>query len=89
MARRGTHVYLTQNEFDALVSFVYNPGRGWPGVRAAINTGDKRKAVRIIEEQVRSGGRYPRIHQFPQKPALKRRRKQTDKIFYQQDPILR
>ncbi|MCQ9154690.1 glycoside hydrolase family protein [Acidomonas methanolica] len=54
IVRRGTHVYLTQNEFDALVSFVCNPGRGWPGVRAAINSGDKRKAVRIIEEQVRS-----------------------------------
>ncbi|WP_415558212.1 glycoside hydrolase family protein [Komagataeibacter saccharivorans] len=27
MVRRGTHVNLTQNEFDALVSFVYNPGR--------------------------------------------------------------
>ncbi|WP_408884762.1 glycoside hydrolase family protein [Komagataeibacter saccharivorans] len=48
---------MTQNEFDAFVSFVYNPGRGWPGVRAAINTGDKRKAVRIIEEQVRSKGK--------------------------------
>ncbi|AQU88120.1 hypothetical protein B0W47_12340 [Komagataeibacter nataicola] len=55
-----SHVYLTQNEFDALVSFVsfvYNPGKGWPGVRAAINSGDKRKAVRIIEEQVRSKGK--------------------------------
>ncbi|WP_264996691.1 glycoside hydrolase family protein, partial [Komagataeibacter intermedius] len=55
IVRRGTHVYLTQNEFDALVSFVYNLGR--PGVRAAINSGDKRKAVRIIEEQVRSKGK--------------------------------
>ncbi|GBQ74860.1 hypothetical protein AA0521_2560 [Komagataeibacter intermedius NRIC 0521] len=60
IVRRGTHVYLTQNEFDALVSFVYNPGRGWPGVRAAINSGDKRKAVRIIEEQVRSKGKVLR-----------------------------
>ncbi len=57
IVRRGTHTYLTQNEFDALVSFVYNPGRGWPGVRAAINSGDKLKAVRIIEEQVRSKGK--------------------------------
>ncbi|PYD50254.1 hypothetical protein CFR79_10625 [Komagataeibacter saccharivorans] len=60
IVRRGTHVYLTQNEFDALVSFVYNPGRGWPGVRAAINSGDKRKAVMIIEEQVRSKGKVLR-----------------------------
>jgi GH24 family phage-related lysozyme (muramidase) len=60
IVRRGTHVYLTQNEFNALVSFVYNPGRGWPGVRAAINSGDKRKAVRIIEEQVRSKGKVLR-----------------------------
>ncbi|MFT9258332.1 MAG: hypothetical protein ABF535_09740 [Acetobacter sp.] len=52
--------YLTQNEFNALVSFVYNPGRGWPGVRAAINSGDKRKAAMIIEEQVRSKGKVLR-----------------------------
>ena len=57
IVRRGIHVYLTQNEFNALVSFVYNPGRGWPGVRAAINSGDKRKAVQIIEKQVRSKGK--------------------------------
>lgn len=29
---------MTQNEFDVLVSCVYNPRRGWPGVRAAIKT---------------------------------------------------
>ncbi|WP_371857539.1 glycoside hydrolase family protein [Acetobacter peroxydans] len=57
IVRRGTHAYLTQNEFDALVSYAYNPGRGWPGVRAAINSGDKRKAVRIIEKQVSSKGK--------------------------------
>ncbi|MGX7346019.1 glycoside hydrolase family protein [Acetobacter pasteurianus] len=60
IVRRGIHVYLTQNEFNALVSFVYNPGRGWRGVRAAINSGDKRKAARIIEEQVRSKGKVLR-----------------------------
>jgi GH24 family phage-related lysozyme (muramidase) len=60
IVRWGSHVHLTQNEFDALVSFVYNLGRGWPGVRAAINSGDKRKAVRIIEEQVRSKGKVLR-----------------------------
>jgi GH24 family phage-related lysozyme (muramidase) len=57
IVRRGTHVYLTHNEFSALVSFGYNPGRGWPGVRAAVNSGDKRKAVRIIEKQVSSKGK--------------------------------
>ncbi|MFT8814066.1 glycoside hydrolase family protein [Acetobacter fabarum] len=57
---RGIYVPLTQNEFNALVSFVYNLGRGWPGARAAINSGDKRKAVRIIEEQVRSKGKVLR-----------------------------
>ncbi|WP_371857513.1 glycoside hydrolase family protein [Acetobacter peroxydans] len=31
IVRRGTHVYLTHNEFSAFVSYVYNPGRGWPG----------------------------------------------------------
>lgn len=57
---RGIHVPLTQNEFNALVSFVYNPGRSWPSAHAAINSGDKRKAVRIIEEQVRSKGKVSR-----------------------------
>ncbi|WP_048849229.1 glycoside hydrolase family protein [Tanticharoenia sakaeratensis] len=57
IVRRGIHVYLTQDEFNALVSFVYNPGGGWQGVRAAINSSDKREAVRIIEEQVRSRGK--------------------------------
>ena len=42
------------------MSFVYNPGRGWPGVRAAINSGDKRKATLIIEEQVRAKGKVLR-----------------------------
>lgn len=56
IVRRGIHVYLTQNELNALVSFVYNPGAGWRGVRAAINSGDKQEAVRIIENQVRSKG---------------------------------
>jgi GH24 family phage-related lysozyme (muramidase) len=60
IVRRGIHISLTQNEFNALVSFVYNPGRGWPGVRAAINSGDKRKAVGIIEAQVRSKGKVLR-----------------------------
>ena len=60
IVRRGTHVYLTQNEFNALVSLFHNSGRGWPGVRAAINSGDKRKAVRIIEKQVRSKGKVLR-----------------------------
>ncbi|WP_354857947.1 glycoside hydrolase family protein [Acetobacter fabarum] len=57
IVHRGIHVPLTQNEFYALVSFVYNPERSWPGTRAAINRGDKRKAVGIIEEQVRSKGK--------------------------------
>lgn len=57
---RGIYVPLTQNEFNALVSFVYNSGRGWPGARAAINSGDKRKAIGTIEEQVRSKGKVLR-----------------------------
>ncbi|WP_124295210.1 glycoside hydrolase family protein [Acetobacter pasteurianus] len=52
--------FKTQFHFNALVSFVYNPGRGWRGVRAAINSGNKRKAARIIEEQVRSKGKVLR-----------------------------
>ncbi|WP_408735027.1 glycoside hydrolase family protein [Acetobacter papayae] len=56
IVRRGIPVDLTRNEFDALVSFAYNPERGWSGVRAAINSGDKCKAIRIIEGQVRSKG---------------------------------
>jgi GH24 family phage-related lysozyme (muramidase) len=57
MVHRGIKVVLTQDEFNALVSFVYNLGQGWPGVRATSNSGDKAKAAKIIEEQVRSRGK--------------------------------
>jgi len=56
MVRSDIHHDLTQLEFDALVLFVYNPGGGWPGVRAAINNEDKARAVEIIESQIYSKG---------------------------------
>ena len=48
---------LKPYEFDALVSFLYNPGRGWPHVRDAVNNGDYQAAVLAMKEQIKSGGK--------------------------------
>ncbi len=47
---------LKPYEFDALVSFLYNPGRGWPHVRKAINKGNYRAAALAMKKQIKSGG---------------------------------
>ena len=53
--RRDIKVPLKPYEFDALVSFLYNPGRGWPRVRKAINKGDYQAAALAMKKQVKSG----------------------------------
>ena len=55
--RRDIDVPLKPYEFDALVSFLYNPGRGWPHVRKAINKGDYQAAALAMKKQVKSGGK--------------------------------
>lgn len=46
--RRSLKVPLTQYEFDALVSFAYNPGRGWHTVTHRINARDIKGAMKEI-----------------------------------------
>ena len=55
--RRDIKLPLKPYEFDALVSFLYNPGRGWPDVRKAINKGDYQAAVLAMKKQIKSGGK--------------------------------
>lgn len=48
IVRRNVHVHLAQHEFDALVSFVYNPGGSFLPVAHAINRGKVTEAMGII-----------------------------------------
>ncbi|MCQ8279088.1 glycoside hydrolase family protein [Acetobacteraceae bacterium KSS8] len=53
--RRNITVPLKPYEFDALVSFLYNPGHGWPDVCVAINNGDFNAAAEAMKKQTKSG----------------------------------
>ncbi|MGI4957793.1 MAG: glycoside hydrolase family protein [Janthinobacterium lividum] len=57
-ARRDITVPLQPNQFDALVSFLYNPGHGWPAVRDAVNKGDYQAAALVMKKQVKSAGSH-------------------------------
>ena len=56
MVRRGITTDLLQHEFDALVSFAYNPGRKFSTVARLINQGKTAEAVRTIKKVIKSGG---------------------------------
>jgi GH24 family phage-related lysozyme (muramidase) len=56
MVRRGITVDLLQYEFDALVSFAYNPGREFNTVARHVNQGKVAEAVQTIKKVVKSGG---------------------------------
>ncbi|WP_042298566.1 glycoside hydrolase family protein [Paraburkholderia bannensis] len=47
---------LTKNQFDALVSYAYNPGGGWSKVADMVNRGDVSSAMDQIRKYVYSGG---------------------------------
>ena len=55
--RRGITVSLTQYQFDALVSFVYNPGGHFLPVAQAINQGDITRAMAIVKTRNTTGGK--------------------------------
>ena len=52
---RNVHVHLKQHEFDALVSFVYNPGGSFLPVAHAINSGHITEAMQIIKKRIITG----------------------------------
>jgi GH24 family phage-related lysozyme (muramidase) len=57
IVRRRITVNLTQYQFDALVSFVYNPGGSFLPVAQAINQGDLIRAMGIVKTRNTTGGK--------------------------------
>ena len=57
MVQRQVHVPLHQYEFDALVSFAYNPGRSWTRVVHLINQQQRDPAMKAVHSVVTSGGK--------------------------------
>ncbi|WP_423383674.1 glycoside hydrolase family protein [Burkholderia sp. LMG 32019] len=56
MVRKSIKVPLSQNQFDALVSFAYNPAARWQSVTNFINNGHVDSAMAKIREGNTSGG---------------------------------
>ncbi|WP_244132690.1 glycoside hydrolase family protein [Burkholderia sp. BCC0397] len=56
MVNQAVKVKLKQTEFDALVSYAYNPGGGWSKVTDMINRGQISEAMTQIGQYVYSGG---------------------------------
>ena len=56
MVQRAIRVPLYQQEFDALVSYAYNPGGGWRRTTAFINNRDVHAAMLEIKRHVTSKG---------------------------------
>ena len=48
---------LKPKQFNALVSFLYSLGHGWPAVRKAVNSGDFQAAALPMKKQVECGGK--------------------------------
>ncbi|MDH6151988.1 GH24 family phage-related lysozyme (muramidase) [Paraburkholderia sp. WSM4179] len=56
MVRKAIKIPLSQNQFDALVSFAYNPAARWGSVTNFINNGHVDSAMAKIREGNTSGG---------------------------------
>lgn len=56
IVKRNIAVDVLQHEFDALVSFAYNPGREFSTVARLINHGKTAAAVQTIKKVINSGG---------------------------------
>ena len=52
--QRAVQVPLAQSQFDALVSFAYNPGGGWKAATHLINLHHDQAAMSVISNQVYS-----------------------------------
>ncbi|HBA87816.1 MAG TPA: hypothetical protein DCZ75_07435 [Geobacter sp.] len=60
IVRRCVVVPLFQHEYDALVSFAYNPGGRFRKVAEYVNRGQSEEAIRHISEATTSGGKVLR-----------------------------
>ncbi|WP_034912044.1 peptidoglycan-binding protein [Erwinia sp. 9145] len=60
MVKNNIFVRITQTEFDALVSFAYNPGGRFKKVCAFINQGKVSDAMNEINKAITSGGKVSR-----------------------------
>ncbi|WP_442499619.1 glycoside hydrolase family protein [Methylobacter sp. sgz302048] len=60
IVRRKILVDLAQHEFDALVSFAYNPGGRLDTVANLINRGEVAEAMKEIQKAITSGGQVMR-----------------------------
>lgn len=58
VVKRNIFIYQKQNEFDALVSFCYNPGGSFLPVSGAINVGKTPHAMNIIRSRSSTGGAW-------------------------------
>lgn len=57
IVNRHIHIALSPYEFDALVSFVYNPGGSFLPVAEVINLDDMETAAEIMRTRVTSKGK--------------------------------
>ncbi len=73
MVKRAIKVPLHQYEFDALVSYAYNPGGGWRKTTQLVNEGKPHDAMVEIKRHVRSKGQLIK--------SLVRRRDAEAKMF--------
>jgi hypothetical protein len=60
IVRRNVRVHLVQHEFDALVSFAYNPGGSFLPISHAINNGNVSDAMSMIKGRIVTGGHKSR-----------------------------
>lgn len=67
---KHVHVPLEQHEFDALVSFAYNPGGRFSPIAKAINSDHLQQAADIMKMRVLTGGKTS-------KGLVKRRQRET------------
>ncbi len=71
--KRAIKVPLLQQEYDALVSYAYNPGGGWTKTTALVNAGNPHEAMVEIKRHVYSKGELIR--------SLVRRREAESRMF--------
>ena len=57
IVRRHINIHLSQHEYDALVSFVYNPGGSFLPIAHLLNHGKTSDAMNVLKSRNRTDGR--------------------------------